>query len=119
MYDYISDKLPRSFAGTFPLNQDMQQTHTTRQSDLLYIPRYSSTYAQKLPEFHLWNNWVRSLPQNSSRNVYLVLFLKHDIFLNMKVRQLHLRSFCHPVRPGSAQKTFGGKLILFMTECLF
>ena len=72
MYDYISGKLPRSFAGTFPLNQDMQQTHTTRQSDLLYIPRYSSRYAQKLPEFHLpkiWNNWVRSLPQNSSRNI--------------------------------------------------
>ena len=72
MYDYISGKLPRSFAGTFPLNQDKQQTHTTRQSDLLYIPRYSSRYAQKLPEFHLpkiWNNWVRSLPQNSSRNI--------------------------------------------------
>ena len=72
MYDYISGKLPRSFAGTFPLNQDKQQTHTTRQSDLLYIPRYSSRYAKKLPEFHLpkiWNNWVRSLPQNSSRNI--------------------------------------------------
>ena len=45
--------------------------YTTRQSDLLYIPRYLSRYAQKLPEYHLskiWNNWVRSLPQNSSRN---------------------------------------------------
>ena len=53
MYDYMSGNLPRSFVGTFPLNQDMQQAHTTRQSDLLYIPRYSSKYAQKLPEYLL------------------------------------------------------------------
>ena len=51
--------------------------------------------------------------------IYLVLFLIHDIVFNMRVRHLHLRSFCHPVRPGSAQKIFGRRLILFMTECLF
>ena len=71
MYDYMSGNLPRSFVGTFPLNQDLQQVHTTRQSDL-YIPRYSSKYAQKLPEYLLpkiWNKWARSVPQNSSRNI--------------------------------------------------
>ena len=84
MYDYISGKIPRSFVGTFPLNQDMQQTHTTRQSDLLCIPRYSSRYAQKLPEYHLpkiWNNWVRSLPQNSSRNI-IKKFTKSNLLLS-------------------------------------
>ena len=29
MYDYMSGNLPRSFVGTLPLNQDMQQAHTT------------------------------------------------------------------------------------------
>ena len=56
MYDYLSGKLPRSFVGIFPLNQDMQQTHTTRQYDLLYIRRYSSRYAQKLPGMSLTKN---------------------------------------------------------------
>ena len=70
--DYMSGNLPCSFVGAFPLNQDLQQAHTTRQSDLLYIPRYSSKYAQKLPEYLLpkiWNKWARSVPQNSSRNI--------------------------------------------------
>ena len=72
MYDYMSGNLPRSFVGTFPLNQDLQQAHTTRQSDLLYIPRCSSKYAKKIPEYLLpkiWNKWARSVPQNSSRNI--------------------------------------------------
>ena len=106
MYDYISGKLPRSFVGTFPLNQDMQQTHTTRQSDPLYIPRYSSRYAQILPEYHLpkiWNNWTRLFPQHSSRNI---INCNTIFFLNMKVRRLHLRTFCRPPRPGSAQNIY-------------
>ena len=65
MYDYMSGELLRSFVGIFPLNQDMQQTHTTRQSDL-YIPRYSSKYAQKLRNMEYM---ARSIPQNSSRNI--------------------------------------------------
>ena len=64
MYDFMLGKLPRLFVGTIPLNQDMQETHTTRQSDLLYIPRYSSKYAQKNHLPKIWNKWARSLPQN-------------------------------------------------------
>ena len=76
----MSGNLPRSFVGTFPLNQDLQQAHTTRQSDLLYIPRYSSKYAQKLPEYLLpkiWNNG-----QDRSLKIRLEISLKIQRNLN-------------------------------------
>ena len=118
--------------------------------------------------YQIWHNWVRSLPQNMSRNIIkkftkskllrsypehvkceniyciechrrqlshvcvtssisLILFSIYiycpvpvtRYLFNIKVRQLHLRSFCHPVRPGSAQKTFGRKLIFSVSECFF
>ena len=95
MYDYMSGNLPRSFVGTFPLNQDMQQTHSTRQSDLLYIPLYSSKYAQKVPEYLLpkiWNKRARSVPQNSSRTIIkntkksklLLLYTEHVTCENVR-----------------------------------
>ncbi len=71
VYDYLSDNLPISFTGVFPTNNEIQ-IRTTRQSNLLYIPRYSSKFAQKLPIFSLpslWNSWVISLPVNVSRPV--------------------------------------------------
>ena len=38
----MSGKLPRSFVETFPLNEDMQQTHTTR--NLIYFTFLNITY---------------------------------------------------------------------------
>ena len=49
MHDYICGKLPISFHGNYPMNRDIQQTHQTRQSGLLYVPRYASKYAQRSP----------------------------------------------------------------------
>ena len=37
MHDYICGKLPNSFHGNYPMNRDIQQTHQTRQSGLLYV----------------------------------------------------------------------------------
>ena len=53
MHDYICGKLPNSFHGNYPMNRDIQQTHQTRQSGLLYVPRYASKYAQRSPHYQM------------------------------------------------------------------
>ena len=88
------------------MNQDLQQAHTTRQSDLLYIPRYSSKYAQKLPEYLLpkiWNKWARSVPQNSSRNIIknttksklLMSYPENVKCENVRCIECHRRQWCN------------------------
>ncbi len=71
IYDYFNQKLPSSFNGIFPTNRDMPNSRDTRQSNLLYMPRFTSKFAQKLPIYslpYLWNNWSRLLPGNYSRS---------------------------------------------------
>ncbi len=69
-YDYMTNNLPNSFRGTFPLNSDMPNSRETRQSNLLYIPRFNGRFAQKLPMYFmpsLWNTWARSFQELKSR----------------------------------------------------
>ena len=69
-YDYLNNKLPSSFDGKFPKNRDVLNYKDTRQSDNLFVPNFSSKYAQKLPAYHLpklWNKWIRLLPDSNKR----------------------------------------------------
>ena len=69
-YDYLNNKLPGSFDGKFPKNRDVLNNKDTRQSDNLFVPNFSSKYAQKLPAYHLpklWNKWIRLLPDSNKR----------------------------------------------------
>ena len=69
-YDYLNNKLPSSFDGKFPTNRDVLNYKDTRQSDNLFVPNFSSKYAQKLPAYHLpklWNKWIRLLPDSNKR----------------------------------------------------
>ncbi len=84
IHDYLLNKLPNSFEGIFPKNQDMPNSRETRQSNLLHVPRYSAKFAAKLPIFSLpsiWNKWSRSLPENSSKfriQRYIQSAMLHD-----------------------------------------
>ena len=78
MHDYISGKLPNSFDGEFPHNRDIMNYKCTRQSELLYIPKYSTKYSQNSPAYHLpklWNTWARLFPENVTKNV-MKIFIK-------------------------------------------
>jgi len=70
VYDYLSANLPKSFDGIFPTNSDMPNSRSTRQSQLLYVPRFSSKYAKKQPIYFLpvlWNEWVKRIPVTGSK----------------------------------------------------
>jgi hypothetical protein len=61
MFDYLSNKLPISFANTFVLNRNMPNSRLTRQSDLLFITRCQSQFANSLPLYAfpvMWNKWA-------------------------------------------------------------
>ena len=61
MFDYVNKNLPSSFNNVFPYNRDIQTIRQTRQSDLLYVPRCTSSFANKLPFYtlpKLWNQWA-------------------------------------------------------------
>ncbi len=71
VYDYLTNNLPISFQGIFPLNSDMPNSRETRQSNFLYVPRCTGRFAQKLPKYFmppLWNTWSRSFQDNKTRN---------------------------------------------------
>lgn len=71
VHDYLSNKLPNSFNGCFPTNSDMPNSRTTRQSNLLHVPKYFSKFSQRQPICSLptlWNNWNRLIPGNASRS---------------------------------------------------
>ena len=60
MHNYVSNKLPESFNGTFVLNRDMMTSYITRQSNLLYEKKCLTHFASSLPLFnfpHIWNKW--------------------------------------------------------------
>ena len=61
MFDYVNKNLPSSFNNVFPYNRDVQTIRQTRQSDLLYVPRCTFSFANKLPFYtlpKLWNQWA-------------------------------------------------------------
>jgi len=62
MFDYLSNKLPISFNGTFTINCNRPNTRLTRQSRLFYIPRCHLAFVRKLPVYFLpvlWNDWTK------------------------------------------------------------
>ena len=52
MYDYCHNKLPNSFGSVFKFNHEVQPVRTTRQSDLMHIPRCHSHFSSKLPLYN-------------------------------------------------------------------
>ena len=60
MAKYIQNKLPDSFKGLFPFNNEILTTRTTRQSELVYIRHPNNEYAAKFPIIccpQQWNKW--------------------------------------------------------------
>ena len=60
MYDYCHNKLPNSFGSVFKFNHEVQPVRTTRQSNLMHIPRCHSEFSSKLPIYNFsiyWNKW--------------------------------------------------------------
>lgn len=71
MHDYINNKLPKSFEGTFSHNSDHQNAYLTRQRDMFNIPRTKSRFVDKLPLFcfpNLWNKNESLFNTHTSRN---------------------------------------------------
>ena len=71
VHDYLSNKLPNSFNGCFPINSEMPNSRTTRQSRLLHVPKYSLKFSQRQPTGYLpslWNKWTKLIPENASRS---------------------------------------------------
>ena len=71
MHDYIHHKLPSSFDNTFKHNYEIQESHQTRQSNLLFIERSKSVFASQLPYYTfpiMWNKWINKIPEYTSRN---------------------------------------------------
>jgi hypothetical protein len=63
IFDYITNKLPPSFAGTFQFNRDNLDLRPTRQSDMIRISRCPLQFARRLPLYALpeiWNKQSRS-----------------------------------------------------------
>jgi len=101
MFDYLSNKLPPSFDGTFTINCNRPNTRPTRQSRLFYIPRCHSAFVRKQPLYSLpvlWNDWAKLI---ISDNLTRVAFKRHvkSFILNKypsSVRCMHDRcSECH------------------------
>ena len=70
MFDYTHNKLPNSFCSKFPFNRDIQTNRETRQSNLLFIPRSMSNFANKLPLLNfpkLWNKWANTSSHSRTR----------------------------------------------------
>ena len=70
MFDYTHNKLPNSFCSEFPFNRDIQTNRETRQSNLLFIPRSMSNFANKLPLLNfpkLWNKWANTSSHSRTR----------------------------------------------------
>ena len=68
MYDYLLNKLPPSFNGTFTVNCDRPNTRPTRQSKLFFIPRCHSAFMRKQPFYFLpvlWNEWSKLITSDN------------------------------------------------------
>jgi hypothetical protein len=64
MHDFLNLRLPISFVNTFIQNAEIQSTHITRQSRLLYIPKSKSRFVDKLPicQFpSIWNKYYLTM----------------------------------------------------------
>ena len=60
MFDYLHNSLPESFDNMFIKNNQLPNSRTTRQSNLLHIATSRSNFASRLPKFtlpKLWNKW--------------------------------------------------------------
>ena len=67
MLDFINNRLPLSFNSTFQFNHQIQNIHTTRQTNLLHITRCKCNFPSKLPLYTFPHLWYRIIPNNSSR----------------------------------------------------
>jgi len=73
MHDYINDKLPVSFRGTFSHNRDHQNAYNTRQWEMFNIPRTKSRFVDKLPLIgfpSIWNKYAGLYNPTVSRNCF-------------------------------------------------
>ena len=65
MYDFARQNLPRSFQNLFRVNSKNLNSHTTRQSNLLFIERCETSFANNLPKYSfpkIWNEWALKIP---------------------------------------------------------
>jgi len=97
MFDYMANKLPISFAGTFTFNRDNPGSRLTRQSDMFHITRCQLQFARKLPLYafpEIWNkksrsilnvnNLSRSQFKNQIKAKYLITYQSHVRCLNKR-----------------------------------
>ena len=88
MHDYTHHKLPSSFDNTFKHNYEIQESHQTRQSNLLFIERSKSVFASQLPYYTfpiMWNKWITKIPECTSQNNLKNLFNKHSLIVSCMV----------------------------------
>ena len=79
MYKFVHNKLPLSFKHTFKFHYEVQSSHLTRQSSLIYIKRCDSNFARKLPLFAfpiIWNNMLS--PLNAKTLVAGIAIYKYE-----------------------------------------
>ncbi len=80
MHDFINSKLPHSFNGVFRFNSDIQDSHRTRQSNLINVPRCDSAYSNRLPLYSfpvIWNTWTRIIPTSTSKSHFKYQLKNH------------------------------------------
>ena len=90
MFDFIENKLPISFTGTFKFNRDNPESRPTRQSNMFYIARCQLQFARRLPLLALpeiWNNKSKSIMnvntisrfqfKHKSKTAYLNTYQSH------------------------------------------
>ena len=71
MHDYINNRLPKSFVGTFNYNSARDNAYITRQRYMFDLPRTKSRFVDKLPLFYfptVWNRNVSIFDTQTSRN---------------------------------------------------
>ena len=63
IFDYITNKLPISFASTFQFKRDNLDLRPTRQSDMIQVARCPLQFARRLPLYaipEIWNKQSKS-----------------------------------------------------------
>ena len=73
MFDFTNHNLPSSFNDMFKFNRDIQQTHETRQSSQIYIPRALNKFVEQLPLFtlpNIWNSLIHTINIETTRSLF-------------------------------------------------
>ena len=92
IFDYITNRLPQSFAGTFQINRDNIDLRPTRQSDMMHVARCPLQFARRLSLYALQEIWNKQ-----SRSIINVNNVSRFQFKN-RIKATHLNTYQNQVR---------------------